>query len=214
MKTSGMILTTVVTLCCAVLVAQDNAKPAGGAGKPPEQQAMQMPAPAPEMMRLIKQMSGTWAVAEKAFPNPMMPNGGTGKGTATFTPGPGNLSLIEKYHSTGVMPGVFNAWGVFWWDGKAQAYRGTWCDNMTPGGCDSSGTTKWQGENLVGTMESDMNGQKMISRFTYSDWKPNSFLLTMEMGPDANSLQKAMTFTYSKGGVQAGSEKPGSKTSR
>ncbi len=197
------------------LIAQDNTKSAGGsAGTPPEQAAMQMPAPAPEMMRLIKQMAGTWTVTEKAFPGPMMPNGGNGKGTATFTPGPGNLSLIEKYHSTGTMPGSFNAWGVFWWDAKAQVYRGTWCDNTTPSGCDGGGTTKWQGENLVGTMESEMNGQKLASRFTYSDWKPNSFLLTMEMGPDTNSMQKAMTFTYSKGGVQANSDEPASKSSQ
>lgn len=204
-----------VAVGCVTLVAQDNAKSAGGStGKPPEQAAMQMPAPAPEMTRLIKQMAGTWAVAEKAFPNPMMPNGGTGKGTVTFTPGPGNLSLIERYHSTGVMPGSFNAWGVFWWDAKAQAYRGTWCDNTTPGGCDSNGSTKWVGENLVGTMESEMNGKKTMARFTYSDWKPNSFLMTMEMGPDANSMQKAMTFTYSKGAGPTSSEKSASKSSK
>ena len=211
MKRSALIaLLTIIG--CVTLMAQDNTKSA--AGKPPEQAAMQMPAPAPEMTKLIKQMSGTWAVAEKAFPNPMMPNGGTGKGTATFTPGPGNLSLIEKYHSVGVMPGSFNAWGVFWWDAKAKVYRGTWCDNTTPGGCDGSGTTKWEGDNLVGTMESDMNGQKMVSRFTYSDWKPNSFLLTMEMGPDTQSMQKAMTFTYSKGAAPATSDAPASKSSK
>jgi Protein of unknown function (DUF1579) len=210
----NVLIALLAVIGCIAMFAQDNSKPAGSsAGKPSEQAAMQMPAPAPEMMKLIKQMSGTWNVTEKAFPSPMMPNGGTGTGTATFTPGPGNLSLIEKYHSVGVMPGSFNAWGVFWWDAKAQVYRGTWCDNTTPGGCDSGGTTKWAGANLVGTMESDMNGQKMMSRFTYSDWKPNSFLLTMEMGPDMNSMQKAMTFTYSKG-APAGPEKPASKSSQ
>jgi len=208
MKTKA-IATILAVISAVTLLAQDNKKPAGGSKEP----AMQMPTPAPEMTRLIRQMAGTWSVTEKAFPSPMMPKGGTGKGAATFTPGPGNRSLVEKYRSTGIMPGSFNAWGVFWWDAKAQVYRGTWCDSMTPGGCDTSGTTKWEGANLVGTMEGDMNGQKMVSRFTYSDWKPNSFLLTMESGPDANSLQKVMTFTYSKGATQAAMEKPASKAS-
>ena len=54
---------------------------------------------------------------------------------------------------------------------------------MTPTGCDGSGTTKWEGDKLVGTMEGEMNGQKMMTRFTYSDFKPDSFVMTMEMGP-------------------------------
>jgi hypothetical protein len=72
---------------------------------------------------------------------------------------------------------------------------------MTPTGCDASGTTKWDGDKLVGMMEGDMNGQKMTTRFVYSDWKPNSFVMTMEAGPNANSLQKMMTITYTKGGA-------------
>ena len=81
---------------------------------------------------------------------------------------------------------------------RRNLYRGVWCDNMTPNGCDTSGTTKWEGDKLVGTMEGDMNGQKMVTRFTYSDFKPDSFVMTMEMGPDASKLQKAMTITYTK----------------
>ncbi len=206
MKTRGTVLLMLVAMCCPGLVAQDAMK--SNAAKPTPQM-MQMPAPAPEMTKLIKSLSGTWAVAEKHYPNPMMPNGGTGKGTATLTPGPGGLSLVEKYHSVGAMGGNFNGMGVFWWDPKAQAYRGLWCDNLTPSGCDASGTTKWEGDNLVGNMEGDMNGQKMVTRFTYSDWKPNSFVMTMEMGPDSSSLKKAMTITYTKAGMAAAKmEKP------
>ncbi len=207
MKSKTIIVVTLVALCCAALVGQDAMKKSD-AKKPAASMAMPMPTPAPEMTKLIKSMGGTWTVTEKHFPNPMMPNGGTGKGTATLTPGPGNLSLTEKYHSAGAM-GSFNGLGVFWWDPKAQVYHGTWCDTMTPTGCDSSGTTKWDGDKLVGTMEGDMNGQKMMTRFTYSDWKPNSFMMTMEMGPDANSLKKAMTITYTKaGGSSEKMEKP------
>ncbi len=128
------------------------------------------------------------------------------KGTATFTPGPGGMSLMEKYHSSGTMGESFSGFGTFWWDSKAQVYRGMWCDNMTPGGCDASGTTKWEGDNLVGTMEGEMNGQKMTTRFTYSDWKPNSFVMTMDSGPDANSLKPMMTITYTKAAKAAKTE--------
>jgi len=167
------------------------------AAKPKEQMGMPMPKPAPEMTKMIKMMAGSWTVTEKHDPNPMMPNGGTSKGTAVLTPGPGGMSLTEKYHSIGAM-GSFTGYGTFWWDSKTQVYRGVWCDNMSPSGCDDSGSTKWEGDKLVGTMEGEMNGQKTMTRFTYSDFTPDSFVMTMEMGPDASKMQKAMTITYTK----------------
>lgn len=199
----GTILGALAGVFCMALMAQDSAmssKPK--AAKPAQPMAMQTPQPAPEMTKLIKMMSGSWTISEKHDPNPMMPNGGTGKGTATLTPGPGGMSMMEKYHSIGAM-GSFNGFGTFWWDPKAQLYRGVWCDNMTPGGCDTSGTTKWDGDKLVGTMQSETDGKMMMSRFTYSDWKPNSFVMKMEMGPDANSMKLAMTVTYTKAAMAA-----------
>jgi len=199
-------------LCAMPLAAQDSAmsakpKAAKPAAKPKDQQAaMPMPKPSPEMTKMIKMMSGSWTVAEKHDPNPWMPKGGTSKGTAVLTPGPGGMSLTEKYHSTGAM-GSFNGSGTSWWDPKAQVYRGVWCDNMSPNGCDDSGSSKWEGDKLIGTMEGEMNGQKMMTRFTYSDFKPDSFVMTMEMGPDASKMQKAMTVTYTKAGAMAEKKK-------
>jgi len=189
-------------LCAMPLAAQDSAmsakpKAAKPAAKPKEQMGMPMPKAAPEMTKMIKMMAGSWTVTEKSDPNPMMPKGGTGKGTAVLTPGPGGMSLTEKYHSSGAM-GSFNGFGTFWWDPKQQVYRGLWCDSMTPNGCDASGTTKWDGETLVGMMEGEMNGQKIVSRFTYANWKPDSFVMTMATGPDANSLKDMVTITYTK----------------
>jgi hypothetical protein len=197
----GAILVVLGGLCVMPLAAQDSAMSAKPkTAKPKDQMGMPMPKPAPEMTKMIKMMAGNWSLTEKSDPNAMFPNGGAGKGTAVLTPGPGGLSLVEKYHSSGLMGPNFTGMGTFWWDPKAQAYRGVWCDNLTPNGCDSSGTTKWEGDNLVGTMEGDMNGQKMVTRFTYSDFKPDSFVMTMEMGPDASKMQKAMTITYTKTG--------------
>ena len=57
-----------------------------------------------------------------------------------------------------------------------------------------------------------MGGQKMVVRTTYSDFKPDSFVMSMEMGPDANSLQKMMTVTYTKAPAAAKSaEAPAEK---
>jgi len=207
------VLLAVMALSGAML-AQDSSTPAQPKSAPPAAAAaMPMPTAAPEMSKLIKMMSGNWMVSEKDYPSPMMPNGGTGKGTATITPGPGGLSLIEKYHSSGAMAPNFNGYGTFWWDAKDKVYRGVWCDNMTPNGCDASGTTKWDGDNLVGIMQGEADGKPMMTRFTYSDWKPNSFVMTMEMGPDANNLQKAMTITYSKASGAAGTAGKGQKPS-
>lgn len=201
-------------LCWMPLAAQDSAmsakpkaaKPAAKpAAKAKEQMSMPMPKPAPEMTKMIKMMAGSWTVSEKHDASPMMP-AGTSKGTAVLTPGPGGMSLTEKYHSTGTM-GSFNGLGTFWWDAKAQVYRGVWCDNMSPNGCDANGTTKWEGDKLVGTMEGEMNGQKSTSRFTYADFKPSSFVMTMESGPDASKLQKVMTITYTKAGGMAEKKK-------
>ncbi len=158
---------------------------------------MPMPKPAPEMTKLIKTLSGTWNVTEKHEVNPMMPSGGTGTGTAKIWAGPGGLSLMENYSSSGAM-GSFKGMGTWWWDPKAQVFHGLWCDNMTPNGCDTSGSTKWEGDQLVGTMQGDMGGQMMMMKFIYSDFKPDSFVMVMESGPDASKMQKMMTVTYTK----------------
>ena len=181
----------------ALLGAQDaapSAKPAAAKDSMP----MPMTKPTPEMAKMIKLMAGNWTVTEKHDPSPMMPKGGSGKGTAVMTPGPGGTSLMEKYQSTGAMGPNFNGFGTFWWDPKQQLFRTVWCDNMTPNGCDTSGTTKWEGDKLVGMMESEMNGQKMFTRFVYSDFKPGSFIMTMEVGTDPNNMKKASVITYTK----------------
>jgi Protein of unknown function (DUF1579) len=192
-----MLLFVLAAFCCVTLGAQDAMAPAKPKAAKAAAPAQPMPKPAPEMTKLIKMLSGNWNVAEKHEVNPMMPNGGEGKGTARLWAGPGGMSLMENYTSTGAM-GSFKGMGTWWWDPTAKLFHGLWCDNMTPNGCDTSGSTKWDGDKLVGTMQGDMGGQMMTMRFTYSDFKPDSFVMVMEMGPDASKLQKAMTVTYTK----------------
>lgn len=195
----GILLMMLAAFFSANLMAQDSDMPK----KPPASRAVvnakmpPPPQPSPEMTKLIQMMSGTWTVSEKYEQSPMFPNGGSGKGTAKFWAGPGGMSLLEDYHSVGAI-GKFSGFGTTWWDPKAQSYRSVWCDSMTPNGCDGSGTSKWDGETLAGMLESEMNGQKMVTKITYTTWTPNSFVMTMSTGPDANSLKDVMTDTYTK----------------
>ncbi len=203
---SVMVVITAVGIFCLAGLAQDNDAPKrpmpprsiANAKMPPP------PQPSAEMTKLIQMMSGNWTVSEKYSPSPMFPTGGTGKGTAKIWSGPGSLALLESYHASGVMGNNFSGAGTIWWDPKVQAYRVVWCDSMTPNGCDGSGTLQWDGETLTGTQESEMNGQKMFMRFTYTNWSPTSFVMTMAMGPDANSLKEMATITYTRAAGKAG----------
>lgn len=193
----GIFLAVAVALSCTALAAQDNPMPLKPKSVPQAMQ-MQTPTPAPEMTKLINMMAGNWTVTEKADPSPMFPRGGAGKGTAKLWAGPGGMSLLENYDSSGLIGTNFSGFGVFWWDSKAQAYHGLWCDSMTPGGCDSSGKMIWEGNSLVSRMEGEMNGQDAVTTFTYSDFKPDSFTMSMASGPDDSSLKPVMTVTYTK----------------
>ncbi|MBZ5647826.1 MAG: DUF1579 domain-containing protein [Acidobacteriia bacterium] len=176
--------------------------------------------PAPEMTKLIKMFSGTWTSTEKFEPGPMMPKGGTSKGTATFKAGPGGNSLIEEYSSPHGAMGAFHGHGVTWWDAKAGAYKGTWCDSMAPD-C-MVGGMKWDGDNIVAIpQEMDMGGQKMVMTSKYSDIKPDSITFTMGMGPTAAQAKTTMTIVYTKQGGMAAApaakkadEKPAATTQK
>ena len=204
---SRLLVCALAGLLCLSLAAQDAAKDQKPAAKKPSaakktdkpaSAGMPMPKPSPEMAKFIKLTAGNWKTAEEyeAVPEMKMP-GGKGEGTAKMWPGPGGLSLMESYKSKGPMGSVIG-FGTFWWDAKVGGYRGMWCDNGTPAGCDAGMVSKWDGDKLVGTADMDMGGQKLTFRLTYSDFKPDSFVMTMEMGPDANSLKKTTTLTFTK----------------
>jgi hypothetical protein len=84
-----------------------------------------------EIKRLVEALSGTWSITLKIEPNEGFPKGGGGKGEEVWRPGPGGLSVIEDYHSTGD-EGEISGLGVAWWDNNAQRYQVTWCDNGNP----------------------------------------------------------------------------------
>jgi hypothetical protein len=112
----GFFLITLIAVISALVLAQDNDKPPKPLASRSVAQAKMPPPPqpSPEMTRLIKALSGNWTVTEKSEPSPMFPNGGSGKGTARLWAGPGGLSLLETYHSSGMMGSNFSGFDAEW----------------------------------------------------------------------------------------------------
>jgi hypothetical protein len=198
-----------LVICCALslLAAQDKDKtkaaPVQEKSKPAmtkkdAKPAAGMPAmkPSPEIQKLAKTLVGTYNTKETHDPGPFMPNGGTGTGQAKYALGPGGFSIIETYQSKGAMGG-FRGHGVMWYDAKAGGYRGVWCDNMSPA-CDVGGVTKWEGDKLVGTNDSEMMGKKVSMRETISNFSPQGFKFDMEMSSEGSPMKHVMTIEYTK----------------
>lgn len=179
--------------------ANTQAKPASAQPAKPKPDAAGPPQPAPEMERLLKQLGGRWNTEEKHEPSAMLPNGGTGKGQEGIRPGPGRLSLIGEYTSQGPM-GEFSGIGIINWVPAENAYKIHWFDNTMAGVTVMTG--KWQGNDLVFTGSEMMEGKRMYSRHAFTELKPESFTYTIDMGPAADQVKRAVTIKYTKVDMQ------------
>ncbi len=155
--------------------------------------AMAMPKPAPEMKEL-RSMIGSWTSDEQYEVSPFMPAGGTGSGTSTARLGPGGFSVLLEVRSKNAM-GSFTGHGVFTWDANDKAYKSSWVDSMTPGLLVETGHK--EGDNLVFTGETHMQGKKISLKDVYSDRTPGSFTLTSYMN-DGSGEKKVMTIKLTK----------------
>ena len=145
---------------------------------------------------------GRWRTDENFEKNEMMPNGGSGHGTATGVLGAGDLYIVSDYHSVQSPTGKFSGHGVMWFDGNAGGYRALWCDSVSQWGCEDMGLGKWddQHANLIFEGDSEMMGQKYHFRNTYTDIDQHSFTFVMEAGPSADKMQKIGTIKYTRVG--------------
>jgi hypothetical protein len=66
----------------------------------------------PQIGELIRALFGTWSIQLAFSPSENMSTGGSGVGEQVWHPGPGGLSLIEEYHSSGA-DGEVSGLGVF-----------------------------------------------------------------------------------------------------
>jgi hypothetical protein len=151
--------------------------------------------PNPEMKRLVEAFSGIWSLTLKMEPDKTSPKGGTGKGEEVWRPGPGGLSMIEDYHSTGD-EGEISGLAVIWWDSNAGKYQVTWCDNGSPNGCVViKHGAKWEGSQLVAMDEWQKDGKKITLKEIFSDITPTSFKQTLYQGESAGELKKFITIS-------------------
>jgi len=93
--------------------------------------------------------------------------------------------------------GRFAGHGVTYWDPQEQAYKSFWIDSMTGKGETSTG--KWEGNDLVFTGESEMQGKKFKTLGKMTNITPRSYTFTL--GNDAGGEMKdVLTIDYKKAG--------------
>jgi len=150
-----------------------------------------------EMKKMTDTFAGQWKTTATIEKSDFFPVSGTATGRSDFRSGPAGNSLVERARSHGAM-GLFAGLGVFWWDAKAAAYRGLWCDSLAPDGCDALGTGQWSGNSLVFNADVDMGQNKLHMRETYSDITVDAFTFTMETAMDNAPMAKLMTIQYER----------------
>ena len=195
--------------CAMFLLAQEKtekaSKPDHAHHQAANPAAPQMPKPSAEMQKLSKLLVGTWRTSEKMEPMPEMglPNGGSGTGTEVVKAGPGGFSVVVDYKSHGPM-GPFAGHGVTFWDAKEQAYKSFWTDSM--GGQGEFTTGKWEGNDLVFTGESEMQGKKYKTQQKFTEITPTSFTFKLASAEEGQPMKEGMTIKYKKVGGAAPAE--------
>jgi hypothetical protein len=152
--------------------------------------------PSPEMIRLADNLAGRWAVSGKQEPSPDAPEGDTGSGKEYIHRGPGAQSLISDLRMTFAKAGSFTGHGVLYWDADAKAYKGFWCESVSPV-CEQAGLGRWNGNNLVFEGEINMDGQRVQTRQTYSAITHDSFTWTAEM-KTPEGMKPLLSFEYKR----------------
>jgi hypothetical protein len=170
------------------------AKPDASAATKPDPNA-DRPKPSAEMKKLAHLIGGRWQVEEKFEISPFTPQGGEGKGTEIVHRGPGGLSLILNYSSTGTM-GEAHGNGIVTWSPAEGVFQQFWVDNGQPGGELWQG--KWQNDSLVFAREQKMGEQTMHFRQTLNSFSEGSFNVTLEMGASDAEMKRFMTFKFTR----------------
>jgi len=185
MKRIFLLLTTATVLSSCLPASARQKKPAPEPAANPARM---------EVYKLLRFFEGTWSVFENFQKGDFFPKGGTRKGTSKITPGPGGLSLIEDYHSSG-SAGQLDLLAIIWWDSTAQIYRPLICANDGDG-CVVRGTARWQGNTLINDYEEVIGGRKRKMRDTFSEITPTSFTLVAAVFTQGSEWQPLITTRY------------------
>jgi len=155
-----------------------------------------MPQPSPQMKRLALSLAGRWSVTAKEEPFDPAAGGDTGTGFEMIRRGPGGQSMISDLRMKFEKSGRFVGHGVLYWDATANAYKGIWCESVSPV-CEDAGTGHWEGDTLVFDGEVAMNGQKVQTRQSYSAITRQTFTWAMEM-KTSDGMKPMLTFNYKR----------------
>jgi hypothetical protein len=193
---------------CAVVLLSYSALALDKAQKKPEQAAPSIkevpvpqkdpnadkPKPSAEIKKLSR-LLGRWQAEEKYEVTPFTPQGGEGKGLEVIRRGPGGLSIVMNYKSTGTM-GDYSGTGIVTWSPEQNTYLEFWVDNGAAGGELWAG--KWEGETLVFTNTQKMGGQTVHWKQTISGMGTDAFTLALDMGQSDSDMKRFMTYKFAR----------------
>lgn len=112
--------------------------------------------------------------------------------------GPGGLSLIEEYHSTGD-EGEISGLGVAWWDKEAGRFQVTWCDSTNSSACSAMKKgARWEGNAVVAENEWEDAGKHFVFKEVFSNLAENSFTQTLYQGEAGSDLKRLATIVATR----------------
>lgn len=201
-------LAAVALLLCVPLAAQTTKETDGKAAarktaakpadkKPADAKAAPQgpPKPSPEMAKMTKLFLGKWDTTISVEATPFGP-ADKGTGTEIIRKGPGGFSLINDSTARFEKAGPFTGHGVVYYDAAAKAFNGTWCDSWSPA-CMPGGTGNFDGDKLVLTSSSEMDGHTLKFRHTYT-FSEKGYVYALEMADPSGAMKPWMTFTYTR----------------
>jgi hypothetical protein len=133
-------------------------------GKPPS-------LPLPEMQRLSKLFVGRWEYTETYPKSPLNASGAVNTGVYTSELGPGGNSIINRFHSKGLV-GEFEGVIVMTWDPKEKAYKEYLFSDSSPAAVIEMG--QWEGDDLVYRLEFSAGESKFVLRNSTKSCPPTN----------------------------------------
>jgi hypothetical protein len=147
-----------------------------------------------EMQHFVRSLTGKWSIEFEVSPTDALPKGGTGHGEEVWKSGPGGLSFIEEYHSTGD-EGYITGRGIFWWDEHLHRIQVLWCANYLSSGCEiMSEGASWDGNRLILKNQWESGGKTHFVKEVFSDISSTSFTQTIYQGENLEKLNTTHVF--------------------
>ncbi len=149
---------------------------------------------AQDVKRLGKAVTGTWSITVKDESSPALPKGEMYEGEEIWSE-PGGGVVMEQYHSKPSFGEQLET-ALFWWDEKAQKFKGLWCATINDEGCNSF-NARWEADQFICDGEWIYNGKQLVWRevFVFSS---SSFVQKLYIGDPGGELKLASTIRGTK----------------